>query len=113
MLCFVFTSEGPEWNPCATVRCGFYSKCKVVDGNVACVCDKGCTREYKPKCGSDGVTYSNPCQLRTASCEQMKEITVVNDGKCESELLLNKIQIISLNKTEQIVILTMFFNVID
>ena len=87
MFLFVFVFvEVPE-DPCATVRCGFYSKCKVVDGNATCVCDKGCTREYNPKCGSDGVTYSNPCQLRTASCEQMKEITVVKDGKCESELL--------------------------
>ena len=70
---------------CAAVSCGFYSKCEVVDGSAKCVCDKACTEEFNPKCGSDGVMYTNPCELRRASCEQMK-IIVATDGKCNSTI---------------------------
>ncbi|XP_028399649.1 neurogenic locus notch homolog protein 2-like isoform X2 [Dendronephthya gigantea] len=69
-------------NPCELTECRFYSKCVVINGSAECVCDKGCTRELDLKCGSDNITYDNLCKLKRASCEDMREINVVNDGEC-------------------------------
>jgi len=31
-------------------------------------CSRPCTRQWRPWCGSDGVTYSNRCLLNNAKC---------------------------------------------
>ncbi len=72
---------------CARLKCGFYSQCKVVNGSPQCVCKKTCTKELDPKCGSDNVTYSNPCELRRVSCEEMRTINIVKDGECSKFIL--------------------------
>ncbi|XP_056126283.1 turripeptide Ici9.1 isoform X2 [Rhinichthys klamathensis goyatoka] len=46
--------------------------------------DFGCTREYMPVCGDDGITYSNECMLRWESKLRNQVVNVKHEGKCET-----------------------------
>ena len=78
----VTTSPPTTITPCAVIKCGFFARCEVINGSAGCVCSKACPEIFDPVCGSDGVTYGNTCELEKASCNQQKQITVVNKGKC-------------------------------
>ncbi|MCO4755629.1 MAG: hypothetical protein KC478_14200 [Bacteriovoracaceae bacterium] len=46
----------------------------IIEQNNACIC----TKDFRPVCGSNGISYPNPCQ---AKCEGITEFT---DGSCAS-----------------------------
>ncbi|XP_052430624.1 protease inhibitor 2 [Carassius gibelio] len=46
--------------------------------------DFGCTREYVPVCGDDGVTYSNECMLHWENKQHNKNINLKHTGVCET-----------------------------
>lgn len=48
-----------------------------------CVCNIDCSGyNMNPVCGSDGQSYSNPCQIREASCLKQAQINVKHLGQC-------------------------------
>lgn len=48
-----------------------------------CVCNIDCSGyNMNPVCGSDGQSYSNPCQIREASCLKQSQIDVKYLGQC-------------------------------
>lgn len=54
-------------------------------GNPSCHCPL-CGGEWDPVCGSDGVTYTNPCRLRYESCRHNKSLSVVYKGLCSKSI---------------------------
>ena len=44
-------------------------------------CEKACTRELLPKCGTDGTTYNNQCLLEVAICKD-PSLQLSSDGPC-------------------------------
>ncbi|XP_016331674.1 serine protease inhibitor Kazal-type 1-like isoform X5 [Sinocyclocheilus anshuiensis] len=46
--------------------------------------DFGCTREYNPVCGDDGVTYSNECMLHWENKSRDKNVSLKHVGVCET-----------------------------
>ncbi|XP_057605475.1 agrin isoform X2 [Hippopotamus amphibius kiboko] len=71
-------SAGP-CQTCGDTVCAFGAVCSAG----RCVCPR-CERPPPgPVCGSDGVTYRSPCELREAACQQQTQIEEARAGPCE------------------------------
>ncbi|NWV29599.1 AGRIN protein, partial [Origma solitaria] len=76
----VVAAQG-DCKSCGSSVCSFGSRC--VGGQ--CVCPRCERQPPAPVCGTDGVTYGSPCQLRVTSCQLQKSIEVARTGPCEDE----------------------------
>lgn len=47
------------------------------------LCARRCSRIFQPICGTDSVTYSNPCELEKANCLTGKTTKKKCDGTCD------------------------------
>ncbi|UYV77853.1 AGRN [Cordylochernes scorpioides] len=73
---------------CAEITCTYGGQCLVdpVTGRGYCRCPENCPDVFAPVCGSDGVTYSNPCQLQLAACTQERWIITRKAEACSKSL---------------------------
>lgn len=69
-------------SPCLSVECQFGATCVVKNQEAICECQQVCQSIYDPVCGSDNLTYSNPCELEAMACALRKEIHVKHKGPC-------------------------------
>ena len=48
--------------------------------------DKECRDRVRLICASDGVTYTNKCEMRWAACRGNLRLSVVHEGMCARKL---------------------------
>ncbi|XP_023225302.1 agrin-like isoform X1 [Centruroides sculpturatus] len=72
-------------NTCESMYCAYGAQCLLDERTqqAYCRCQDTCSDVFAPVCGTDDVTYSSECQLRTASCTQQKRIFVRHQGPCD------------------------------
>ncbi|XP_067329099.1 agrin isoform X4 [Anolis sagrei] len=70
-------------SPCLSVECTFGSTCVVKNQEAVCECQQVCQSLYDPVCGSNNLTYGNPCELEAMACALRKEIRVKHKGPCD------------------------------
>ena len=85
--CYVYPPDVVD--PCSNKECSFGAHCvPSLDGLTArCQCLQICNRYgdsdgSTPVCGSDGIVYLNECEMRRASCTNMREVFVKYAGQC-------------------------------
>ena len=64
--------------------CHPFGKCvkNEESGQNECTCDRVCTREYAPVCGTDGKTYSTECIMMYSVCKDASSVVMKHPGKC-------------------------------
>lgn len=71
---------------CSNFQCPTGGYCvETASGQPSCHCPL-CGGEWDPVCGTDGVTYTNPCRLRYESCRHNKSLSIVYKGLCSKSI---------------------------
>lgn len=67
--------------------CHRYGKCvkNPKTGENECTCNRICTREYAPVCGTDGKTYGTECMMKLLVCDEDSDVTLKSRGECPSK----------------------------
>ena len=84
VICFTSQFQDSRINPCDGVPCGRKRECVVQNDRPVCVCRSICHEREEPVCANDGVTYSNLCKLRRASCLTGRRLYRVSNMSCTS-----------------------------
>ncbi|XP_069117853.1 agrin-like isoform X2 [Argopecten irradians] len=86
--CYVFPAGSK--NPCDGVTCRLGAICVPSKNGLShrCMCPERCDNYGDnlggmPVCGTNGKDYNSSCELRRASCRDMKEIKLKYYGKCK------------------------------
>lgn len=70
---------------CQQLNCSHGAVCVIPQSDEAkpyCKCPS-CTEEYKPVCGSNGLTFQNECKLRQYACHHSIDLSVVVESPCK------------------------------
>ncbi|XP_033641737.1 follistatin-related protein 1-like [Asterias rubens] len=68
---------------CEGVKCGPGEQCKVTaEGKTTCICTQECHDRIRLICASDGVTYTNKCEMRRLACQRGTRVSAVHEGMC-------------------------------
>ncbi|CAH1798785.1 unnamed protein product [Owenia fusiformis] len=79
----IIVKQGP-CETCEDHTCPDKATCEITNKGVArCNCDFECSDAMSPVCGSDGVTYSNECELQKEDCKiRPKRLYVIKETAC-------------------------------
>ncbi|GIX69607.1 hypothetical protein CEXT_695391 [Caerostris extrusa] len=70
--------------PCHTHHCSYGAMCVVKNGQPVCECPT-CAEEFEPVCGTDSISYTNPCKLKREACEQKTGHHNRSRGLCSND----------------------------
>ncbi|XP_072011994.1 agrin isoform X5 [Engystomops pustulosus] len=79
-------SGSGEDSECEQDRCRRYGGSWDEDAeDDRCICDFTCHAVLRNQvCGSDGITYSNDCELKKTRCERRQDLYVAGQGPCRA-----------------------------
>ncbi|KAM9752573.1 agrin isoform 6-T6 [Menidia menidia] len=69
-------------SPCLDKVCDHGAVCVVKNDEPVCECPEVCPPTSDPVCGSDGRSYTSPCEMRAISCALQKAIHIRHKGPC-------------------------------
>ncbi|KAM9106121.1 follistatin-related protein 3 isoform 2-T2 [Megaptera novaeangliae] len=74
----------PCKDSCEGVECGPGKACRMLGGRPRCECAPDCSGlpARLQVCGSDGATYRDECELRSARCRGHPDLRVMYRGRC-------------------------------
>ncbi|XP_052399204.1 tomoregulin-1b [Carassius gibelio] len=80
--CLDLSEKKSDLRVCDATTCRFNGICQNNGGDIKCVCQFECSKNYVPVCGSNGDTYQNECYLKQAACNQQRAIALASEGPC-------------------------------